>query len=154
MSAVSLEDNFVDEFSSGRPVMLNTLALRSAARAYQSFAGRVAHVLQAEGVPMLGLTEEAMLDELAVLWTQHEQLPVLFALNRVHQAPQSRLHLSLNALGRLLHRLKQNGWVALESSDKDGRTKLVRPTAQTHRYFSVMGQCMAQAIHRENSRLR
>ncbi len=144
----------MDEFLTSHQVMLSTLTPRSAARVYQSFTGLASQAVQAQGMPALGLSAAAMLDELAVLWTNHEQLPVLFALNRVHQAPHSPLDLSLNALGRLLHRLRQDGWLVLESSDKDGRTKLVRPTEQTQQYFRLLGQCMAQAVHREHVRLR
>ena len=95
-----------------------------------------------------------MLEALAILWTQHERLPVLFALRQVHESPHSPLDLSLNALGRLLHRLRQEGWLVLEPSETDGRTKLVRPTEQTQRYFALMGQCMAIAIHKEKTRAR
>ncbi len=144
----------MDEFLTSHLVMLTALTPKSAARVYQSFSVLSSQTLQAEGIAPLGLSAAAMLDELAVLWTQHERLPVLFALNRVHDAPHSPLDLSVNALGRLLHRLRQDGWLVLESSDTDGRTKLVKPTEQTQRYFRVLGQCMAQAIHRENSRSR
>lgn len=144
----------MDEFLTSHKVMLNALTPKSAARVYQTFAVLSAHTLQAHGFPAMGLSASAMLEALAVLWTQHEQLPVLFALRRVHQAPHSPLDLSLNALGRLLHRLRQDGWLVLEPSDTDGRTKLVRPTEQTYRYFGIMGQCMAIAIHQEKSRAR
>ncbi|MFM6992229.1 MAG: hypothetical protein ACKOWD_13310 [Rhodoferax sp.] len=143
----------MDEFLTSHQVMLATLSTRRAARVYQRFLGLAMQAAHTQGMPALGLGAAAMLDELAVLWTTYEQLPVLFALNRMHQTPHSPLDLSLNALGRLLHRLRQDGWVVLESSDKDGRTKLVRPTEQTHQYFRLLGQCMALAIQREHTRL-
>ncbi len=144
----------MDEFLTSHKAMLNVLPPKTAARVYQGFAGLASLALQAEEFPALGLSAAAMLEELAVLWTRHDELPVIFALHRVHDAPHSPLVLSLNALGRLLHRLRQDGWVVLESSNKDGRTKLVRPTEQTHRYFNILGQCMAMAIHKEKSHLR
>ena len=144
----------MDEFFTSHEVMRKALTPKSAARVYQTFAALSVHSLQAQGFPPLGLSATAMLEALAVLWTQHERLPVLFALRQVHESPHSPLDLSLNALGRLLHRLRQEGWLALEPSDTDGRTKLVRPTVQSHRYFAILGQCMAIAIHKEKSRHR
>jgi hypothetical protein len=142
----------MDEFLTSHKVMHATLSPQSAARVYQTFTGLASQSLLVEGLPALGLSEAAMLDELALLWARFERVPLLFALYRVQQAPHSSLNLSINALGRLLHRLRQAGWVVLESSDTDGRTKHVRPSEQTQRYFSILGQCMAQAIHREKSR--
>lgn len=149
-----MEPNSVDEFLTSHKVMLNALTPKSAARVYQTFAVLSTQTLEAQVFPALGLSAAAMLESLAVLWTHHERMPVLVALRRVHDAPHSPLDLSLNALGRLLHRLRQDGWLVLEPSDTDGRTKLVRPTEQTHRYFAILGQCMAIAIHKEKSRLR
>lgn len=144
----------MDEFLTGHQVMLSALPPKSAARVYQVFAGLTSQSLQSQEFPALSLTASAMLEALAVLWTRHERLPVLFALRCVHEASHSSLDLSLNALGRLLHRLRHDGWLVLEPSNLDGRTKLVRPTAQTERYFAIMGQCMAIAIHREKKRAR
>jgi len=144
----------MDEYSTSHKVMLNALAPKSAVRVYQTFAVLSAQTLQKQGLPPMGLSAAAMLEALAVLWTQHDRLPVLFALRCVHESPHSPLHLSLNALGRLLHRLRRDGWLMLEPSDTDGRTKLVRPTEQTHHYFGIMGQCMAIAIHQEKSPAR
>ena len=144
----------MDEFLTSHKVMLSALTPKSAARVYQTFAALSSQALQSEGFPTLGLSATAMLEALAVLWSVDARLPVLVALRRVHHAPHSPLDLSLNALGRLLHRLRQDGWLALEPSETDGRTKLVRPTEQTHRYFAILGQCMAIAIHKEKSRLR
>ena len=149
-----LERIFVDEFLASHQVMFAGLPPSSAARVYQTYARLTSQALQSQGLPSLSLSESAMLEALAVLWTHYERLPVLFALRSVHKAPHSPLDLSLNALGRLLHRLRQDGWLVLEPSKTDGRTKLVRPTEQTHRYFDIMGQCMAIAIHQEKSRSR
>jgi len=128
------------------------LSPRSAMRMYQMFALISRQALYSENFPELSLGAAAMLEELAVLWSKHENLPVLFALHCVREAPHSTMDLSVNALGRLLHRLRQDGWLLLEPSDKDGRTKLVRPTEQTLRYFTIMDRCMALAIEAEHSR--
>ena len=144
----------MDKYLTSHQVMFAALTPKSAARVYQLFAHLTPQALRSQGLPTLSLSGSAMLEALAVLWTHHEQLPLLFALRCVHDAPHSPLDLSLNALGRLLHRLRQEGWLVLEPSDTDGRTKLVRPTGQSHRYFAILGQCMTIAIHKEKSRHR
>lgn len=93
---------------------------------------------QSADAPQLELLEERLLDGLACLWSNGEQVTVLGAMN-------IRLGVSPTTVHRKLKSLRRKGLVSLRENEADNRIKYVVPTPALQRHLGTRGRCVLEA---------
>ena len=88
--------------------------------------------------PNLDPVEERLLGLFASNWHRDQKITVLQAMAMSSDISSTTAH-------RRLKSLRAKGMIALAADEADNRVKYVQPTAQAHRYFAQMGQCIDQA---------
>lgn len=92
------------------------------------------------GAELLDANHKALLESVALHWSQGQPLSVRGTINQAHLGSPATLH-------KLLHRLIGQEYLIAQGLDHDRRTKWVSPTDKGLDYFHWIGKKMISALN-------
>lgn len=111
---------------------------------YLRFLNLVRAVESGDGFPSLDVTEEKLLQNLALAWASENAVTVMETMKMDAEMSPRTVH-------RRLKSLSEKGLVALQHDEEDSRVKYVVPTALSTEYFAKLSACMAVAAKRQDA---
>lgn len=111
--------------------------------AYLQFLGHSRSVAALHGEEPLDANHKALLESVALNWSQDHPLSVVQTINQAHLGSPATLH-------KRLARLIAQDFVRAQAGGVDRRTKWVKPTDKGLDYFHRLGMNMIKALNEEN----